>query len=130
MTPDASVEQQPPPEAPPNRSAYPAEFEAVWAIYPKRAGGNSKADALKAWRARRAQGVSPEALHAGVERYAAFLRATGKLGTEFVKQAATFFGPGECWREPWAPPDHPGNVTPLRLAVVGGQVGVEADGDW
>jgi hypothetical protein len=30
---------------------------------------------------------------AGVKRYAAYARATGSVGTQYVKQAATFFGP-------------------------------------
>ena len=47
---------------------------------------------------------------AGVERYAEFVKAQGKLGTEFVQRAATFFGPDEHFREPWksaAPTDKP-----------------------
>jgi len=47
-------------------------------------------------------GISPDDLHAGVERYAAYCRATGNVGTPYVKQAATFFGPDEHFREPWA----------------------------
>ena len=41
-----------------------------------------------------------------MERYAAFIRATDKENTEYVKQASTFFGPSEHWVESWdAPPD-------------------------
>ncbi len=79
-------------------------FEACWEAYPKRAGSNSKRDAAKAYLARLRAGATPDELLAGVERYAAFVRATGKEGTEYVKQAATFFGPGEHFREPWNPP--------------------------
>lgn len=80
-------------------------FDAAWTAYPKRAGGNSKTLARKAFEARLRTGVKPEALLSGVERYAAFVRATGKEGTEYVKQAATFFGPSEHWLEDWAPPE-------------------------
>ena len=80
------------------------DFSRVWAKYPRRAGGNSRADALKHWRARLAAGVSPAEIEAGVERYAEFLRATGKEGTEFVMQGARFFGVSEQWRESWEPP--------------------------
>jgi hypothetical protein len=37
---------------------------------PKRAGGNSKAAAWKAWKARIKDGVTTEAMLAGVNRYA------------------------------------------------------------
>lgn len=84
--------------------ADPADFAACWAAYPKRAGGNSRALALKAWTARRAAGASGADLLAGTQRYAAFVRATGKEGTEYVKQAATFYGPGEHYLEPWDAP--------------------------
>jgi hypothetical protein len=39
---------------------------------------------------------------AGVKRYAAYCAAKGKVGTTYVKQAATFFGPGDHWCESWS----------------------------
>jgi hypothetical protein len=88
------------------RKAAPGEdaFSIAWARYPKRAGGNSKANALKAWNARVSAGVDPQAMLAGVQRYAEFCRVTGKLKTEYVKQASTFFGPAEHYLEDWTPP--------------------------
>jgi len=71
------------------------EFLEAWQAYPKRKGGNSKTDAKKAWLARVKSGVDPSAMLAGVKAYAAYVRSAGKEGTEFVKQAATFFGPSE-----------------------------------
>jgi len=82
-------------------SAYPPEFEAIWALYPKRDGDNPKRRALKAYRTRLAEGHTSEEISAGVERYAAWVRSKGKEGTEHVKQAATFFGPDKSFREPW-----------------------------
>lgn len=82
-------------------SAADAAFERAWTAYPKRAGGNSKIEALKAFNARIASGVDPEALVAGTIRYAAFVRAEGNEGSRFVKQAATFYGPGLHYTEPW-----------------------------
>jgi hypothetical protein len=70
-------------------------------LYPSRAQGNSKPAAHKAWCARIADGVSPEEIIAGVQRYAAYIRATG--GT-LIKQASTFFGPDEHWKQPWGVP--------------------------
>lgn len=84
----------------PERSVeYPADFEAMWAKYPKRAGGNPKKSAFKAWKARRREGVPALDLEKAAEHYAAELRLSRKLGTEYVKQAATFFGPDEHWRD-------------------------------
>ena len=79
-------------------------FEEAWAIYPKRAGGNPKASALKAWSARIREGVSALEMLKGVERYAAFVEQTGKTGTEFVKQAKTFFGPDRHFTADWSLP--------------------------
>lgn len=86
------------------------EFEDAWAKYPDRPG-NSRATALKAWNARIAQGVDAAVMLGGVVRYAAFCDATGKTGTEFVKQAATFFGPGEHYLAGW---EKPKAFTPVR----------------
>ncbi|MBS0877965.1 MULTISPECIES: hypothetical protein [unclassified Tatumella] len=90
------------------KKTYPEDFERAWAIYPKRAGGNSKADAVKAWNARITAGEPPEKLIAGVKRYAVYVTAAGKLGTEFVKQAATFFGPSKHYEESWESSVQPG----------------------
>jgi hypothetical protein len=40
----------------------------------------------------------------GAQRYAAFCDATNKTGTEFVMQAATFFGPDKHYENDWAIP--------------------------
>lgn len=95
----------------PSRSTsdgYPEAFERTFAVYPRRAGGNPKRRAFHAWAARLKSGATADELHAGTERYAHFCHATGKVGTEYVKQSATFFGPDEHFREAWAlssPPD-------------------------
>jgi hypothetical protein len=79
-------------------------FAALWSAYPRRTGGNSRAEAFAAWRARVAEGIDPAALHAGVERYAAYVRAVGEEGTRYVKQAKSFLGPAQHWAESWAVP--------------------------
>lgn len=93
----------PPPEKP-SKLEYPSTFEEVWRAYPKRHGGNSKQAAYKAWNTRVKQGIKPEAILAGVKRYAAFMQAEGKIGTVFVKQASTFFGPDHHFDEAWEVP--------------------------
>jgi len=80
-------------------------FEKAFGLYPSRGDhGNPKGAARKAWRARVRSGISVDELTNGVIRYAAFIRAKGTEGTEFVKQASTFFGPQRFWLEPWTPP--------------------------
>ena len=109
----------------PTRSAkqdYSPEFEKAWQAYPKRAGGNSKAAAFKAWNARLKDGVKPEVMLAGVKRYAAYARATGSAGTQYVKQAVSFFGPDRHFEESWQAPSAPGgghNGTIARLSGLG-----------
>ncbi|HEX5437127.1 MAG TPA: hypothetical protein VFW98_08205 [Gemmatimonadaceae bacterium] len=82
---------------------YPEAFEAAWRAYPTRSG-NSKREAYRAWRARVNAGADPAALLAGTERYAAFIRATHREGSEYVKMAKTFYGPGEHYAEAWETP--------------------------
>ena len=54
----------------PKKNSYPDGFEQAWAIYPKRSGGNSKADACKAWKARVKTGATVQELLDGTRRYA------------------------------------------------------------
>ena len=86
------------------KNIYPAIFDQVWEIYPERAGSNPKNKAHKAWNARIRDGVEPDEMIAGLHRYIAFVRTTGKVGTETVMQGARFFGPGEEWKNSWAIP--------------------------
>ena len=89
-----------------NSSLYSPEFDAVREIYPKRSGSDDKRRAFHAWSARRKEGHAVAEMHQGAMRYAAWCRATGKTGTETVKQMATFFGPSDPphFTLPWTPP--------------------------
>lgn len=111
----ASADASSPASSP--KQDYSPEFETTWQAYPKRAGGNSKAAAYKAWKARLKDGVKPEDMLAGVKRYAAYVKVTGNAGTQFVKQATTFFGPDRHFEEAWQTPSAPGggrsNVLPV-----------------
>ncbi|KTH61718.1 helix-turn-helix domain-containing protein [Enterobacter hormaechei] len=105
-----------------NRSSkenYSNEFDQAWQAYPKRAGGNSKAAAWKAWKARIKDGVNTDAMLAGVNRYAGYVRATGSAGTQYVKQAATFFGPDRHFEESWQAPSGSVSSRPGGLPVSG-----------
>lgn len=86
--------------------------ENIWPWYPKR-HNNPKARALRAYTARRRAGASCEEIRAGVIRYSDYCEQRGIINTEYVKQAATFFGPDKFFEEKW-------DVTekPQRLSAV------------
>lgn len=77
--------------------SFEGEFLEFWMMYPKKVG---KQDSLKAWQARRREGVTAEQLMAGLIRYLAYKEATG----EKQKNPATFLGPGRHWDESWEIP--------------------------
>lgn len=116
---DISARGKAPSENRSSKENYSNEFEQAWQAYPKRAGGNSKAAAWKAWKARIKDGVTTEAMLAGVNRYAGYVRATGSAGTQYVKQAATFFGPDRHFEEAWQAPSGPTNGRSGGLPVSG-----------
>ncbi|MCO6023015.1 helix-turn-helix domain-containing protein [Enterobacter hormaechei] len=102
-----------------SKENYSNDFEQAWQAYPKRAGGNSKAAAWKSWKARIKEGVTTEAMLAGVNRYAVYVRATGSAGTQYVKQASTFFGPDRHFEEAWQTPAGRVSGRPGGLPVSG-----------
>ncbi|MCH8504079.1 MAG: hypothetical protein LAT50_07120 [Ectothiorhodospiraceae bacterium] len=85
---------------------YPDAFERLWEERPRRAGGDPKPAAFRAWQARIREGRITEAqAHAKVLEYRRYCEGTGKVGTETVQQLATFFGPvKEGYRQDWALP--------------------------
>lgn len=87
-----------------NAHTYPAEFEALWQLYPKRIGTNSKRKAYKCYQSRIKEGHEYEIIYNGTKRYLHFCDKTGKTGTEFVLQAATFYGISCHFEEEWELP--------------------------
>ena len=85
-----------------SKTDYSAEFDEAWSHYPKRSGDNPKSKAFKAWNARISEGATTQEMIDGVIRYRAWCETTGKLGTEKVKHAATFFGPDKGFLAEWA----------------------------
>lgn len=99
LIPDTPI--TPPPAA--RKKSTPVEdqdFVEAYSLYPARPG-SSKASALKAWQARLASGVDPQAIIAGVRRYAAFVAAS-RTEPNFIKMPATFFGPDRHFDSDWA----------------------------
>lgn len=90
-------------------------FEEIWKVYPRK---KEKAKAYKAYNARLKDGFSEDELETAVKRYA---RECELLGTQeqFVKHAATFFGPDTSfddylktdYREPVVKPDKKATVS-------------------
>lgn len=97
---------------------YSADFLAAWDLYPKRHPDNPKPPAFKAWSARLKEGITPELLTACVKGYADYVRRAGKEGTEYVLQAATFFGPNERWKAYEPKPEPPRVVLAIQKAVL------------
>src|SRR5690606_30892029 len=82
----------------------PDAFRQLQAIYPKRSGSNPWPKALKACRARLREGHTWQQILDGAQRYADFVRATGKERTEYVQQASTFCGPDKHFLGEWERP--------------------------
>lgn len=81
-----------------------AEFANFKSIFPRRSGSQPWPRAQKAINARLREGHTWSEILAGAERYAVFVRATGKEHTEGVLQAATFVGPDKHFLNPYTLP--------------------------
>jgi hypothetical protein len=80
---------------------YTPDFLTAWAEYPSRMPASNKKQAFKAWNARIADGADPQAMIAGTKAYAAYCFKKSILNSQYVKQAATFFGPDEHYATDW-----------------------------
>lgn len=84
----------------PSKPEVSEDFEKAWSAYPKRPGA-SKADTLKAWTARLREGSTAEDMIAGIQRYSEYVRKSG-TDPNYIKQPATFFGPGKHYEADWS----------------------------
>lgn len=78
--------------------------------YPNRAGDQGWRKAQRAAHARMEEGHTAEEFIEGAKRYAIFIAATEKTGTEFVKQACAFLGPDKHFLAPWTLPPNKAQV--------------------
>lgn len=83
------------------KGKYTPEFECLWKNKPERQGGNPKAKAFSAFKARLKSGSTPEEILSGLERYKLHLKEQQKENTPFVMQMSTFLGPDEHYKEAW-----------------------------
>ena len=88
-----------------HQDIYEIEFDTqIKSKYPERDGDQRWKKALSHYRAARKTGEPTETILAGVQRYRAWCERKSLIGTDKVKQAATFLGPEKCWRETWEVP--------------------------
>ena len=90
-----------------SKAEYPDWFKKLWSAYPKRAGNNPKKSAYSKAKARldeNKDGLYWFELLKGTQRYKRYCRATEKIDTEYVLQAATFFGTDKGYEKDWTIP--------------------------
>lgn len=85
-------------------------FARCWAEYPRRKGGNSRVKAEKAYLARVRQGVDEDYLYTRTKLYKRYCELAGRVGTEFVLMASTFYGPDRRYDDDWEPPVSEGPI--------------------
>jgi len=98
---DKLLEKKRPVKRKPKDLIYPAWFHEFWDAYPKRLGSNPKERAYRAITSRDEDKFDDAPMFLGLLRYREFCDVTGKTGTEFVMQAATFFGPDKHYENDW-----------------------------
>jgi len=86
-----------------SKSAYPAEFDHLWALKPNRGPGNNKRKAFNAYSARLKEGHAHKDLLSGMLAYKECCRQDGKLNTGWTMMMATFFGPNCYFDDDWTP---------------------------
>ena len=79
-------------------------FDEIKLVYPKRGGSQKWPEAERAYNARLDEGATHQEMLDGVKRYARYINLTGKINTEYVQQAATFFGRNKGYLDPWTLP--------------------------
>ena len=99
---------------PPVRRRVPRETDPSWLldfklVYPNRDGDQKWRSAIKAANERIREGHTPEQFIEGAKRYAAWCEAKQLVGTDRVKQAATFLGPDKPFLETWNIPPPKGS---------------------
>lgn len=77
------------------RAPFEDDFNAVWVDYPRK---DARIDALKAYQARRRDGVDPNEFVEAVPRFVEEMIREGRPRDK-IMLGKTFFGPGERWKD-------------------------------
>jgi DNA-binding Lrp family transcriptional regulator len=96
----------PPPVPPPGGSGHDDVWRELLSVYPKRGGGLGHTEGRKVLERLLKARTDPQAILEGAKRYAAYIRATGKEGTEYVAMIPTWLRQRR-WEEDWSPPRDP-----------------------
>lgn len=94
----------------PAREPFESDFAEVWDLYPQKLG---RKVAMGKYIATRRKGATKDELLTATKNYVAYCRTEG-TEVRYVKHGATFFGPGEHWRDFLTAPKRqpgPGAVT-------------------
>lgn len=91
---EQDIKNSPAPSASP--SALEREFEATWAIYPRK---QERKDALAAYCRARKRGTTAEQIDKGVRAYCAYIERN-HVDPQYVKQGGTFFRQ-QAWADDW-----------------------------
>ena len=78
---------------------YISEFDALWALYPRKQG---KSAALKAYEKARKKGVDFDTVKQGIESYSQYVK-DNNIEQRYIKQGSTWFN-GECWNDDYRKP--------------------------
>ena len=81
-----------------NKTHIQAEFENLWAMYPKKQG---KAKALEYYKKACKDGVTFDEVRKGIEAYVGYIEAMG-IEERYIKQGSTFFSQ-RAWQDDWTP---------------------------
>lgn len=102
----------------PGQKAVKVWFEEFWAVYPQRKGANPRKTAFAKFESRVRAGADPAAIIAAAGRYAAELKADGKIASPFVAQAATWLNQDRF--EDYAKPADAAATGPISLIAAPG----------
>ncbi|MCA1947212.1 MAG: helix-turn-helix domain-containing protein [Armatimonadetes bacterium] len=95
-----------PPVPPPGGSACEEVWRELLSVYPKRGGGLGHTEGRKVLERLLKAKTDPKAILEGARRYAAYIRATKREGTEYVAMIPTWLRQRR-WEEDWTPPRDP-----------------------
>jgi len=86
-----------------SKSAYPAEFDHLWALKPNRGPGNNKRKCYRAYCTRLKEGHAHKDMLSGMLAYKECCRQDGSLNTKWTMMMATFFGVNCHFDDDWTP---------------------------
>lgn len=81
------------------KESFSAEFENLWAMYPKKQG---KDRAFKSYKTARKSGTTYDEIEQGLLAYLNYIKVTDR-DPQYIKMGSTFFSQ-KAWEDDWTPP--------------------------